>query len=106
MIDWTQIVTPQDVAAEAKAAVRKAAKAKCRRRIHVAASQNTQINLASAAAAGMLTVQDMESYRVFMVWIAAMRAAWRVLVETDVDLTRDASWPAVPSEVARFAGRF
>ena len=99
MIDWRKMETPE-------AAVRDLAKAECARRIYAVASQVAQMNMASVAAAGVMTADDMTAYRAGLAWIASMRAAWVVICDKASDPLDDASWPAVPNGVAALAARF
>jgi hypothetical protein len=82
------------------------AKAECACRIYAVASQVAQTNMAAVAAAGVMTAEDMTTYREGLVWIASMRAAWVVVGAKATDPLDDANWPAVPKNVAALAARF
>jgi hypothetical protein len=100
------IRTAADRAVEAAARARAIASAECRRRILAVASESTQMNLASAAAAGLLDEADLAAYRAGLGWVAAMRATWAPLAEAGADPADDAAWPACPPEAAALAARF
>jgi len=103
MIDWAQMVTPEDLAAEAKAADARAAKAECVRRINNVAPLTSQLNMVAAAAAGAMTGPEMTAYRAFLVWTGGTRDAWKVISGDPMD---DAKWPIVPKPVADLTRRF
>ena len=106
-IDLTRLVTAADKTAAALAARRAAASAECTRRIDAVCDPYARENLAGAAIAGLLTEDEMTTYRAGVEWIGAMRAAWAVLVaDPAADLAADAGWPAVPAGVAELAARF
>jgi hypothetical protein len=97
LIDWTRRLKAADLAVVGIAEALEAQKEECRQRILAVASEVTQMNLASVAAAGLLSADDLASYRAGLVWIEKMRAAWRIV---------PAAWPAVPPQVQALARRF
>jgi hypothetical protein len=105
-IDWSRMVTPEDRAEAAHAARVQRARDLCRARILAVCNETAQTNLASAAAAGLLTEGQMAVYRAGLGWVAAMRATWAPLAATDADLEDDANWPAIPPGVRDLAARF
>jgi hypothetical protein len=105
-IDWTCIDTAEDRAAREAQARAAAAAAACARRILAVCNEHAQINLASAAAAGLLAADDLQTYRTGLAWVAAMRQAWRPIAEAGADPADDTAWPAVPDGVAALARRF
>ncbi len=104
-IDMTQVVTAADKATEAEAARLGEAKAECRRRILAVADEIAQINLASAAAAGLMTNAQMAVYSSGLGWVNAMRAASSTM-PADTDYRNDAAWPPVPAGMAELAAEF
>lgn len=78
-----------------RAALAAAAKAECRRRIFEVVDQTAQMNLSAAAAAGVLTDEQLATYREGLRWIHSMRAA-----------QADQNWPDVPAGVAELAAEF
>ena len=104
-IDMTQVVTAADKAAAADAERLAAVKAECRRRILAVADETAQINMASAAAAGLLTAAQMTTYAAGLGWVDAMRATWPTM-PANTDYLADTAWPAVPAGVAELAAAF
>jgi hypothetical protein len=94
-IDLSQLITAEDKAAQAAAVETAGRKAECRARIFDVVDQTAQMNLAAAAAAGALSVEQMTVYRSGLAWIHAMRAA-----------QTDGNWPDVPPGVAELAAAF
>jgi hypothetical protein len=94
-IDLTQIITSEEKAARQETAARDARKAECRTRIFAVVDQTAQMNLAAAAAAGVLSEAQMGVYRAGLSWIHAMRAA-----------QVDGNWPDVPAGVQDLADAF
>lgn len=79
----------------------------CRRRILAVADELAQINLASAAGAGLLGADDLATYRAGLGWVAAMRKACGGLIaDADADHLSDESWPEVPPGVEELTRRF
>lgn len=105
-IDFSQLITAEDKAAGALPARIEAAKAECRRRILAVADETAQMNMASAASAGLLMAEQMAVWQSALGWVAAMRAAWAVLVESGADLSDDTNWPDLPPGVAELAAAF
>lgn len=83
------------------------AKAECRKRIFAVIDEIAQVNLAAAAAGGMLTVEQMDVYRSGLAWIHTMRATC-ITLSTDhtADITSDSWWVDVPAGVAELAAEF
>lgn len=76
-------------------------------RIFAEASQNTQINLAGAAAAGLLTAEQITAFQSGLGWIAAMRAKGVELASNqDATFRDDIHWPVVPADAAALAAAF
>ncbi len=98
---------PEDVIAAAEAGVRiSAVKAECRRRIYAAASAETQMNMAAAAAVvSSKTASNRSTEESAMLaglgqaidWVAAMRArVVELAADADLDFLADESWPDLP----------
>lgn len=75
-------------------------------RLHVAerilshASQGTQMNMAAAAAAGILDDDQLAAFREGLQWVAAVRLKGKELIQNGVaDYENDEHWPE-PSEAA------
>ena len=91
-------------------------KAECRERIYAQASAETQMNMATAAAAiagkavtdrsaGEATL--LTSTKAALDWVGAMRARCLELAEDpDADFKLDASWPECPPEVVALVEQF
>lgn len=94
-VDLTQLITAEAKQATWAEAALAARKADCRRRIFAVADETAQMNLAAAAAAGVLEEEQMTVYRAGLAWIHAMRAA-----------CADGHWPEPPAEVVALAARF
>lgn len=106
-IDLTQIITADDKSAAALLDRSGAAKAECRRRIFAVVDGTAQINLAAAAAAGILSSANLTVYQSGLGWIGSMRATWVTLAgDPSADLSDDASWPDVPAGVVDLANAF
>ena len=97
--------TAEELADEA-AAVAKAGKAECRRRIFAVVDEMAQINLAAASGAGLLDAEQMAAYVAGLGWITQMRGTWPGLVDAGADLTDDANWPTVPDGAAALVSAF
>ena len=104
--------TPEEIATRRLSA----AKTECRRRIYTAASAETQMNMATAAAVtSAKPVNERSDDEVALLagvaaalgWVEAMRAQCLALAEDPgTDITADASWPPVPPEAAAVAAMF
>ena len=105
MIDWGQMVTADAKAAAALAARKEAVHAECSRRIYAVVDAHAQINLAAAAAAGVLSAADMATYRAGVAWIDATRRACAPLI-TGGEIADDAAWPAPTQAMRDLTGRF
>lgn len=95
-IDFGKAVTAEAKVETAAVAVLDARKAECKARIFAVADEMAQINLAAAAAAGLLNADDLATYQAGLGWVASMRVACA---------TGD-DWPAVPAGVVELAARF
>ncbi|SPJ31351.1 hypothetical protein [Falsiruegeria mediterranea] len=98
-IDFSQVITAEartTKVAEARHMQRKQA---CRDQIYAVIDATAQINLAAAAAAGVLSPEQMAVYRLGLNWIHAMREACG-------EDHGDDDWPPLPAEVADLARRF
>lgn len=108
---------PEEVIAAAEAGVRKnAVKAACRRRIYAAASAETQMNMATAAAvisakeANARTEDEasiLSGLDDAIGWVAQMRA--RVIELADdaaLDVGDDANWPPLPDGARDVVAKF
>ena len=101
------IKTADDLAAEQQARRAQAIKAEARARIVAVASEMAQINLASAAAAGLLSAADLATYQAGLIWIADTRAAAAALIaDRQADWRAEAAWPPVPLGLAALAARY
>jgi hypothetical protein len=105
-IDWGQMDDAAVQTARAAEARRQAAAAQCARRILAVCNEHAQINLASAAAAGLLSEDDLATYRLGLAWVTAMRQHWRHLADLHLDPADDSNWPGAPPAVAALARRF
>lgn len=106
-IDLSQLVTAEDKTAQALAERARAVRAECAMRIFAVADQAAQMNLASAAAVGLLDADQIATYKAGLSWVAAMRTACgAAIADPDLDHTADAAWPAVPAGVAELARAF
>lgn len=77
------------------------------RRIFAAASQNTQVNMAGAAAAGLFTALEMTAFQSGLAWINAMRLKGAQLaVAQDATYKDDSHWPTVPADAAALAALY
>ncbi|MFY0682625.1 MAG: hypothetical protein JXR13_18780 [Thalassovita sp.] len=94
-IDFSQMITAEDKAAQQQADLMAARKAECRARIFAVVDQTAQMNLAAAAAAGALNDAEMDMYRIGLGWIDQTRAACQT-----------GDWPDVPEGVAELADAF
>lgn len=91
-------------------------KAECRKRIYAQASSETQMNMATAAAAiaGKVHTERsaeeaalLTSTKAALDWVGAMRAKVVELAEDpDTNFTQDASWPECPPEVVALTEQF
>lgn len=108
---------PENVIAAAEAGVRtNEAKAECRRRIYAAASAETQMNMATAAAvisAKEASARTEDEASILsglddaIGWVAQMRG--RVLDLTDditLDIQDDANWPTLPDGARDVVAKF
>lgn len=75
------------------------AKQECKRRIVAVANETTQLNLAAAAGAGVLTEEQRLAYISGVQWITTMRSIWPQLVLEEKDISEDSNWPEVPEAV-------
>lgn len=83
------------------------ASSECQRRILDVADSIAQMNMASAAAANMLTADQMTAYQSGLQWIAQMRGTWRGLAaDTSKDIAGDANWPTCPTAVVALSAGF
>jgi len=100
VLGWTAVT----LTADRRLAV---ASTECQRRIFGVADSTAQMNMASAAAANMLTADQMTAYQSGLQWIAQMRGTWRGLAaDTSKDITADANWPTCPTAVVALAAGF
>ncbi len=108
---------PQETVADAIATERlKTIKAECRKRIYAQASAETQMNMATAAAAvagnaafdrSAEEVALLTSTKAALDWVGAMRARVVALADDpEADFTLDASWPECPPELAVLTEQF
>lgn len=80
--------------------------AECSRRIFEKASANRQMNLASAASAGLMDETAMGLWRLALGWVASMRATWQPLAAGVDDIHNDANWPDLPAGVQDLLDQF
>lgn len=93
-----------------------AIKTECRRRIYAVASQEAQMNVATAAAAASAKTASSRSADETAIiagaaagigWVVAMRDAIAPLAaDPDADFTEDAAWPDCPPEALAVYSRF
>jgi hypothetical protein len=106
LLEWrVREMTTEELEAAASAKLEKYAN-ECRRRILSVADETAQMNMASAAAAGLLSNEQQAAFVNALLWVSAMRGTWRGLAETDADLSDDANWPDLPVGVAELAAAF
>ena len=94
-IDLSRLITVQAKTAEQEATVLALRKSDCRTQILAVISSTAQLNLAAAAASGILNLEQMASYRTALGWIAAMREACTT-----------GNWPPVPADIVTLAKQF
>ncbi len=94
-INVSRIITAEDKLVEQQKQQLDARRIDCRTRIFAVCDEIAQINLASAASAGLFNAEQMEVYRAGLAWIDAMRTA---CVSGD--------WPDPPAQVVELASRF
>jgi hypothetical protein len=106
-------MTPEEIAAitptpEDLLAMRQdQAKAECRRRILDLVDETAQINLAAAAAAEVLTAEQLTTYKAGLAWIMSLRSTWPTLAaDADADLYDDANWPQPTQAMRDLAAAF
>ena len=108
---------PEEVIAAAEAGVRKnAVKAACRRRIYAAASAETQMNMATAAAvisakeANARTEDEtsiLSGLDDAIGWVAQMRGRVSELADdATLDIADDANWPPLPDGARNVVAKF
>ena len=83
-----------------------AARNECRRRIIAVADAEAQMNMASAAAAGLLNDTELTTYQSGVGWVASMRGTWQSLADSGADIYDDANWPSIPAGVEDLAALF
>ncbi len=94
-IDLSQLITAKTRAARNAQEILSNRKTECRARIFEVCDEIAQMNMASAAAAGLLNKAQMRNYRAGLIWIADMRAA-----------SATGLWPEIPAGVADLAAQF
>ena len=108
---------PEEVIAAAEAGVRVSAiKAECRRRIYAAASAETQMNMATAAAFISSKTASARSenekailtgIEASLAWVAEMRGNVGTLAaDPELDVLDDANWPECPDAALAVVGMF
>ncbi|MCB1423176.1 MAG: hypothetical protein KDJ69_12070 [Nitratireductor sp.] len=76
-------------------------------RIYAHASAATQMNMAAAAAAGLLNADQMAAFQAGLAWVAAMRAKGAELAAAGaVDFADDSHWPEPSPEAVALAAAF
>lgn len=103
----TEISAQEKAVADVAANLPLLIKSECARRIFAVASANTQLNMAAAHAAGLLSAPQAVAFADGLAWIASMRATSKSLIAThDTSYASDEHWPTVPSNVADLAAEF
>ena len=108
---------PEEVIAAAELSARKsAAKDECRRRIYAAASAETQMNMATAAAVISAKEASARTEDEALIlsglddaigWVAQMRGSVTELAdEVTLDIADDANWPPLPDGARDVADKF
>jgi hypothetical protein len=108
---------PEEVIAAAEAGVRKTSvKNQCRRRIYAAASAETQMNMATAAAvisAKEASARTEDEASILsglddaIGWVAQMRSRVTELADdATLDITDDANWPPLPDGARDVVDKF
>mgnify|MGYP003150428581 FL=1 len=108
---------PEEVIVEAERGVRmKSVKGECRRRIYAAASAETQMNMATAAAvisAKVASARTEEEASILtglddaIGWVAQMRARVTELADdATLDIADDANWPPLPDGARDVVAKF
>lgn len=100
-IDFSQIICAEAKAEKAAEGVYEAAKLECRNRILMVLDETAQLNLTAAAAAGVLSAEELNVYRAGLQWIAGMREAWLGVAENGAR-----GWPEAPSGLKELAAAF
>lgn len=82
-------------------------KSECKRRIYAEIDAVAQINLASAAAGGLLSDASAKTYASGLKWIADMRAACADLIASaDESYGDDDHWPKIPKSVRALVDKY
>lgn len=106
-IDTDQLVTAEAKLAKQDDKRRVLVAAETTDRIEAVANAYARENMAAAAAAGLLSEKDLETYRSAVRWIDQMRASFRTLVaDPTLAPTDDAHWPEVHPDVIALANRY
>ncbi|WP_132998306.1 hypothetical protein [Sulfitobacter pontiacus] len=116
-VDAEALGYPEQVIADAEGGVRKeAAKAECRRRIYSAASAETQMNMATAAAvisAKEASARTEDEASILsglddaIGWVAQMRVRVTELADdATLDIGDDANWPPLPDGARGVVDKF
>lgn len=105
---WTKVLAASPTAFRIPAdELASMVKAECQRRIYAVVDQVAQVNLAAAAAGGVLTAEQMTVYRAGLAWIAAMRAACGTLIAaSDQAFAEDRHWPTPEASIVTLADAF
>lgn len=82
-------------------------KGECRIRIRAALNDAAQINLSASAGAGLLSKEQLQTYKAGLAWISAMRAKCADLVKSgEPNFREDRHWPKCPDAVLALAKDF
>lgn len=88
-------------------AVANVIKTECARRIYAYASDNAQKNMLANVVAGVITGDDLATYKAAVTWIGEMQAACRAMIASaDASYGDDAKWPPLPDGVLALVARF
>ena len=95
--DQEEEAKAKEIAATLKSRLDKG-KTECAKRINTVVDLSAQLNLSAAAAAGLLSSEQLAAYKSGIGWIKATRDVWPTLAaDASKDLEDDSEWPT-PSD--------
>lgn len=82
-------------------------KDECRKRIYAVANETAQMNMASFAAAGLFTADQMAAYVSGLQWVMTMRQKCAgVVASAEPTYADDKHWPAAPDAAKALSAQF
>ena len=101
------VITPKPPTAIPTELLPRTIKAECKRRIVAIVDPEAQINLAAAAAGGLLSTDQMTVYRAGLVWIASTRTVCGTLItNTDQTFASNSHWPIPDQSIVDLGAEF